>query len=106
MSIFEQIKKEIEENDIILYMKGTAECPQCGFSSIVVSILKKFNVQFKCVNVLESDEIREAIKKFSDWPTVPQLYIKGEFIGGSDIIREIYDSGELNSLLKNKGLLG
>ncbi len=105
MSNFEQIKKNIAENDVVLYMKGTSDFPQCGFSGLVVSILKKLNVKFKCINVLENDEIRESIKKFSDWPTIPQLYIKGEFIGGCDITREMYEKGELQSLLKEKKLL-
>ncbi|APR98436.1 Grx4 family monothiol glutaredoxin [Wolbachia endosymbiont of Folsomia candida] len=104
MNDFEQIKKDITENDVVLYMKGTSDFPQCGFSGLVVSILKKLNVEFKHVNVLENDEIRESIKKFSDWPTIPQLYIKEEFIGGCDIVREMYEKGELQSLLEEKRL--
>lgn len=105
MDDFEQIKKDIRENDVVLYMKGTSDFPQCGFSGLVVSILKKLNVKFKAINVLESDEIRESIKKFSDWPTIPQLYVKKEFIGGSDITREMYEKGELQDLLKEKKII-
>ncbi|WP_333023506.1 Grx4 family monothiol glutaredoxin [Wolbachia endosymbiont of Pentidionis agamae] len=104
-NIKEQIEKDIRENDVVLYMKGTASFPQCGFSGVVVSILKKLNVEFKGVNILEDDQLREAIKEFSDWPTIPQLYIKGEFIGGCDIAREMYESGELQNLLKEKGVV-
>ncbi|MDN5247903.1 MAG: Grx4 family monothiol glutaredoxin [Wolbachia endosymbiont of Tyrophagus putrescentiae] len=102
MDIFEQIRKDIAENDVVLYMKGTADFPQCGFSGVVVSILHRLNVKFKDINVLEDNEIREAIKKFSDWPTIPQLYIKQEFVGGCDIIKEMYENGELQALLKEK----
>ncbi|MDX5526772.1 MAG: Grx4 family monothiol glutaredoxin [Wolbachia endosymbiont of Andrena nigroaenea] len=105
MSSFEQIKKDIAENDVVLFMKGTSDFPQCGFSGLVVSILKKLNVKFKYINVLENDEIRESIKKFSDWPTIPQLYIKEEFIGGCDITREMYEKGELQNLLKEKKII-
>lgn len=104
MNSFEQIKKDIAENDVVLYMKGTADFPQCGFSGVVVSILKKLNIKFKDVNVLQNDEIREAIKAFSDWPTIPQLYVKQSFIGGCDIVREMYEQGELQSLLKGEGV--
>lgn len=105
MSDFEQIKKDIAENDVVLYMKGTYDFPQCGFSGVVASILKKLNVRFKDINVLENNEIRESIKKFSDWPTIPQLYIKQNFIGGCDIIKEMYKKGELQALLKEKGIV-
>ncbi|QKX01648.1 Grx4 family monothiol glutaredoxin [Wolbachia endosymbiont of Cruorifilaria tuberocauda] len=105
MKNFEQIRKDIIENDVLLYMKGTSDFPQCGFSGLVVSILKKLNVKFKYINVLEDNEIRQSIKEFSDWPTIPQLYIKGEFIGGSDITREMYEKGELQSLLKEKEII-
>ncbi|QOD38368.1 Grx4 family monothiol glutaredoxin [Candidatus Wolbachia massiliensis] len=105
MSNFEQIKRDIAENDVVLYMKGTSDFPQCGFSGLVVSILKNLNVKFKSINVLENGEIRESIKKFSDWPTIPQLYIKGKFIGGCDITREMYEKGELQSLLKEKNII-
>ncbi|MBM3468620.1 MAG: Grx4 family monothiol glutaredoxin [Alphaproteobacteria bacterium] len=97
-----QIEKDIAENPIILYMKGTVEAPQCGFSAHVVSILQHLEVTFKIVNVLADPNVREAIKKFSNWPTIPQLYIKGEFVGGCDIVKEMYQSGELQALLKSK----
>lgn len=97
-----QIQNDITENAIVLYMKGTAEAPQCGFSSIVVQLLTHLEVPFKVVNVLDDPNIRDGIKKFSNWPTIPQLYIKGEFIGGCDIVKEMYQSGELQALLKSK----
>jgi monothiol glutaredoxin len=101
MSMNDLIKKQIAENPVIIYMKGTAQFPQCGFSSRAVSILKACGVEkFAAVNVLEDPEIRQAIKEFSNWPTIPQLYIKGEFIGGSDIMGEMFESGELQELLK------
>lgn len=103
--IFDRIKKEIEGNDIVLYMKGTAVFPQCGFSSTVVQVLSQIGVQFKDINVLEDNDIREGIKDFAKWPTIPQLYVKGEFVGGCDIIREMFESGELQELLQEKGLL-
>ncbi len=99
MSIQQKIKQQITENNIILYMKGTAEFPQCGFSSRAVNILKSCGVQFAAVNVLDDPEIREGIKVFSNWPTIPQLYVKGNFIGGSDILAEMYESGELQELI-------
>lgn len=98
----DQIQVYINENDVVLYMKGTAEMPQCGFSSIVVQLLTHLEVPFKIVNVLTDPNIREGIKKFSNWPTIPQLYIKGEFVGGCDIVKEMYQSGELQALLKSK----
>jgi monothiol glutaredoxin len=100
----QQIEKDIKENDIVLYMKGTANVPQCGYSGFVVSILQKLCVKFKYINVLEDDGIREAIKKFSDWPTIPQLYIKQNFIGGCDIVRDMYLKGSLQALLKQENL--
>lgn len=101
MSVQEIIKKQVEENAVLLYMKGTAQFPQCGFSSRAVSILKACGVEnFLTVNVLEDPDIRQGIKAFSNWPTIPQLYVKGEFIGGSDIMSEMYESGELQELLK------
>jgi monothiol glutaredoxin len=103
--ILEQIKKDIEENDIILFMKGDQDLPKCGFSSAVVNILQNLGLHFKSVDVLEDDEIRQGIKDFSNWPTLPQLYIKQEFIGGCDIVRELYQSGELQKILKEKGLI-
>jgi len=101
MSIEDTIKQQITENNIMLYMKGTPQFPQCGFSSRAVSILKACGAEgFASVNVLEHPEIREGIKIFSNWPTIPQLYINGEFIGGSDIMSEMYESGELQELMK------
>lgn len=103
-SALKQIKSEIEKNDIVLFMKGTAEMPQCGFSGVVVQILKRLNLEFKDVNVLVDENLRQGIKDFSDWPTIPQLYIKQEFIGGCDIVREMYLSGQLQNLLQDKGI--
>ncbi len=103
--IFEVIKNDIENNDIVLYMKGTTDFPQCGFSSVVVQILQNTGVEYKDINVLADMDIREGIKKFSDWPTIPQLYIKGEFIGGCDIIKEMFEEGELQQLLKEKNII-
>jgi monothiol glutaredoxin len=103
--ILSQIAKDIEENPVILYMKGTSKIPQCGFSAVVVQILTTLNVPFKDVNVLADPEIRQGIKDFSNWPTIPQLYIAGEFIGGCDIVREMYQAGELQSLLKEKNII-
>ena len=105
MSINEQIKNLINENDICLFMKGTPDVPQCGFSLAVANMLKHLNVKFKGINVLENDEMRQGIKQYSDWPTIPQLYIKGEFLGGSDIVKEMFEKGELKELLKNKSLI-
>ena len=103
--IFDKIQKTIDENSIVLYMKGTKDFPQCGFSALVVQILKNLNVEFADVNVLSDNEIRQGIKEFSDWPTIPQLYVKGEFIGGCDIIKEMAQSGELLTLLKEKNII-
>jgi monothiol glutaredoxin len=101
MSIQEVIQQQVTENSIILYMKGTAQFPQCGFSSKAVSILKECGAQgFATVNVLENPDIRQGIKEFSNWPTIPQLYIKGQFIGGSDIMIEMFESGELQELIQ------
>ena len=102
--ISEQFKKEIAENDVVVYMKGTASVPMCGFSAAVVAIFQKLGVKFHDVNVLADEQVRDGIKKFSDWPTIPQIYIKGEFIGGCDITKEMYASGELQELLKEKGI--
>ena len=93
------IKNEIENNEVCLFMKGTPEAPQCGFSMATSNILKVLEVNFKGVNVLENQELREGVKVFSDWPTIPQLYVKGEFIGGCDIVKEMYESGELKEVL-------
>tara|TARA_B100000579_G_scaffold341662_1_gene293546 strand:- start:79 stop:411 length:333 start_codon:yes stop_codon:yes gene_type:complete len=100
----EIISKEIENNDICLFMKGTPEAPQCGFSMAVSNILKILEVNFKGVNVLENEKLRQGIKEFSDWPTIPQLYIKKEFVGGCDIIKEMFEKGELKDLLDSKGI--
>ena len=104
MPAFERIQKEIGENDVVLYMKGTPQFPQCGFSATITKILQHLGVEFKGVNVLEDLELRQGIKDFSNWPTIPQLYVKGEFVGGCDIVREMFESGELKTLLADKGL--
>ena len=98
------IKNEIENNEICLFMKGTPDAPQCGFSMAVSNILKILEVNFKGVNVLENQSLREGIKVYSDWPTIPQLYVKNEFIGGCDIIKEMYESGDLAKLFENKSI--
>ena len=100
MSVQEKIKQQIEANDVVLYMKGNAELPMCGFSARAVNILKTCNVKFATVDILQDEEIRQGIKVYSNWPTIPQLYVKGEFIGGSDILAEMYEAGELQTLLK------
>jgi monothiol glutaredoxin len=105
MSINEQIKNLINENDICLFMKGTPDVPQCGFSLAVANVLKHLNVKFESINVLENDEMRQGIKQYSDWPTIPQLYVKGEFLGGCDIVKEMFEKGELKKLLRNKSLI-
>ncbi len=102
--IFERIKKDITDNDVVLFMKGTSAFPQCGFSAAVVQILSQLGVPFKDVNVLDDPTIRQGIKDFTQWPTIPQLYVKGEFVGGCDIVREMFVSGELAELLKEKGV--
>jgi len=102
--ITERIKHDISDNPVLLYMKGTPVFPQCGFSAAVVQILTTMGVKFKGVDVLADPEIREGIKVFSQWPTIPQLYVKGEFVGGCDIIREMYESGELQDYLKEHGV--
>tara|TARA_B100001250_G_C19030630_1_gene457263 strand:+ start:76 stop:393 length:318 start_codon:yes stop_codon:yes gene_type:complete len=105
MEIKEKIKNLIDSNDVCLFMKGTPDAPQCGFSMAVSNILKHLKVNFKGINVLDDENLRQGIKEFSDWPTIPQLYIKSEFIGGCDIIKEMFEKGELNSLLKEKKLI-
>ena len=105
MNIKEKLKKIIDSNEVCLFMKGVPESPQCGFSMTVSNILKHLNVNFKGVNILEDDEIRNGIKEYSDWPTIPQLYIKGEFVGGCDIVKEIFESGELKELLIKKKII-
>ena len=97
----QRIENDIKTNKIFIYMKGTPEAPMCGFSAQVVNVLKQHNAPFKACNVLENPEIRQGIKEYSDWPTIPQVYIKGEFVGGCDIILEMNESGELEKLLKN-----
>ena len=103
-SVEERIKSDIESNDVVLYMKGTPVFPQCGFSSTVVQVLTHLGVKFKGIDVLSDPSIREGIKQFSNWPTIPQLYVKGEFLGGCDIVREMYQSGELQELLSTNGI--
>jgi monothiol glutaredoxin len=102
--VIDRIKKDIGENDILLFMKGTPVFPQCGFSAAVVQVLTELGVKFKGVDVLTDPAIRQGIKDFSQWPTIPQLYVKGEFIGGCDIVREMASSGELRDLLHSKGI--
>jgi monothiol glutaredoxin len=102
--VFERIQQDISANPVVLYMKGTPVFPQCGFSARVVQILSHVGVPFKGVNVLEDMEIREGIKEFANWPTIPQLYVKGEFVGGCDIIMEMFQAGELQQMLKEKGI--
>lgn len=99
-----RIQSEIDETPVVLFMKGTPVFPQCGFSATVVQVLTHLGVPFKGVNVLEDGDVREGIKQFSNWPTIPQLYVKGEFVGGCDIIREMYESGELENLMAEKGV--
>ena len=102
--ITERIKQDITDNPVLLYMKGTPVFPQCGFSAAVVQILSELGVKFKGIDVLTDPEIRQGIKEFSSWPTIPQLYVKGEFVGGCDIIREMFQQGELTQLLDEKGV--
>src|SRR6266571_9538572 len=104
MSIEQFIDREVKSNDVVLFMKGTPQFPQCGFSGQVVQILDYIGVPYKGLNVLENDDLRNGIKTYSNWPTIPQLYVKGEFVGGCDIIREMFQAGELQSLMKEKGL--
>ncbi len=101
----DSIKSAVENNDVVLFMKGTPVFPQCGFSSVVARVLDHLQVDYESVNVLEDDEVRQGIKTFSNWPTIPQLYVKGEFLGGCDIVKEMFESGELQSYLRDKGLI-
>ncbi len=101
---FEQIESEIKENDVVLFMKGTPVFPQCGFSAAVVQVLNHVGVPFKGINVLDDMAVREGIKEFSSWPTIPQLYVKGEFVGGCDIIREMFETGELAQTFTDNGV--
>ena len=103
-SVHDRIRSEITENPVMLYMKGTPVFPQCGFSARVVQILTHVGVPFNTANVLEDTELREGIKQFSNWPTIPQLYVKGEFVGGCDIVTEMFQSGELETVLREKGI--
>lgn len=105
MEIKTKIKDLIDGNDVCLFMKGTPESPQCGFSMAVSNVLKHLKVNFKGINVLDDDNLRQGIKDFSDWPTIPQLYVKGQFIGGCDIVKEMFEKGELNTLLKEKQII-
>tara|TARA_B100001564_G_C20068242_1_gene414995 strand:+ start:80 stop:397 length:318 start_codon:yes stop_codon:yes gene_type:complete len=105
MEIKNKIKELIENNNVCLFMKGTSDSPQCGFSMAVSNILKHLNIDYNDVNVLEDENLRQGIKEYSDWPTIPQLYIKGEFIGGCDIVKEMFEKGELQSLLKEKKVI-
>ncbi|WP_306145980.1 Grx4 family monothiol glutaredoxin [Roseibium sp. MMSF_3412] len=104
MSIQDWIKNEVDTNDVVLFMKGTPNFPQCGFSGQVVQILDYVGAPYKGINVLEDDELRNGIKEFTNWPTIPQLYIKGEFIGGCDIIREMFQNQELQGMFSEKGI--
>ena len=103
-TVFDRIKSEISGNDVVLYMKGTPVFPQCGFSAAVVQVLTHLGVKFKGIDVLSDPAIRQGIKEFSNWPTIPQLYVKGELIGGCDIVREMFETGELQQVLSDKGI--
>lgn len=103
-ALFSRIEQTIASQPVVLFMKGTPERPQCGFSSYVVQVLQKLNVDFTGINILQDEELRQGIKDFSQWPTIPQLYIKGEFVGGADIVRDIFTSGELCQLLQRHAL--
>jgi len=105
MNIKDQIKEMVEKNEVCLFMKGTPDHPQCGFSMAVSNVLKHLNVKFKGINVLDDQNLRQGIKDYSDWPTIPQLYVKGEFIGGCDIVKEMFEKGELKSLFEKKSLI-
>ena len=102
--INELINKEIDNNEVCLFMKGTPDAPQCGFSMAVSNMLKILDVNYKGINVLENDKLRQGVKEFSDWPTIPQLYIKKEFVGGCDIVKEMFENGELKNFLDSKGI--
>ena len=104
-NIKEDIQKIINENDVCLFMKGTPDSPQCGFSMAVSNVLKHIGINFKGINVLENENLRQGIKDFSDWPTIPQLYIKGEFIGGCDIVKDMFEKGELKKVFEQKKLI-
>jgi len=102
--VFERIKDEVAANDIVLFMKGTPVFPQCGFSAAVVQVLTHLGVKFKGIDVLQDPGLRQGVKDFSSWPTIPQLYVKGDFVGGCDIVREMFQTGELQELLQTKGI--
>lgn len=102
--VFDRIRDDIGSNDVVLYMKGTPVFPQCGFSAAVVQVLSHLGVKFKGIDILQDPSLRQGVKEFTNWPTIPQLYVKGEFVGGCDIIREMYESGELQQLMKDKGV--
>jgi monothiol glutaredoxin len=102
--VFDRIRQELEDNDVVLFMKGTAPFPMCGFSAAVVQVLSQLGVSFKDINVLDDNGLRQGIKEFASWPTIPQLYVKGEFVGGCDIVREMYEAGELQSFLQDKNI--
>jgi monothiol glutaredoxin len=104
--IHDFIAKTLETNDVVLFMKGTPDAPQCGFSAVTVQILDHLGADFVGVNVLQSDDLRQGIKSFSDWPTIPQLYVKGEFVGGCDIVKQMYEAGELKPFLAEQGVIG
>ena len=104
MSVSDQIKETVTSNDVVLYMKGTPTFPQCGFSSTVVQVMDYLGVDYESVNVLEDPEIRQGIKDYNNWPTIPQVFVKGEFIGGCDIVREMFETGELKTLMESKGV--
>ncbi len=103
-NVVERIEQDIKNNDVVLYMKGTPVFPQCGFSAAVVQVLSHTGVKFKGINILEDPGLRQGLKEYSNWPTFPQLYVKGELVGGCDIVREMYESGELQTLLTDKGV--
>ena len=103
-NVVERIEQDIKNNDVVLYMKGTPVFPQCGFSAAVVQVLSHVGVKFKGINILEDPGLRQGLKDFSNWPTFPQLYVKGELVGGCDIVREMYESGELQTLMADKGV--
>jgi len=103
-AVFERIKRDVAENNVVLFMKGTPVFPQCGFSAAVVQVLNHLGVRFKGIDILADPELRQGIKAFSNWPTIPQLYVKGQFVGGCDIVREMYETGELTELFSTNGI--
>ena len=105
MEINDKIESLIKDNEVCLFMKGTPDAPQCGFSMAVTNVLKHLNINFKGINVLEDEKLRQGIKDFSDWPTIPQLYVKGEFVGGCDIVKEMFENGELKKFFEDKKII-